>query len=54
MPGGRSGRRSLLGAWAAPPMLLVDRTRPSARESGGEGGRGGAGGDGIIMRRSEG
>lgn len=23
----------MLGAWAAPPMLLVDRTRPSAHES---------------------
>lgn len=62
MPGGRSDRRSLLGVWAAPPMLLVDLTPWSAQESGAAvmGGWGvqwkvgwGCGNDGIIMFRSE-
>lgn len=34
LPGGRSDRRSLLGEWAEPPMLLVDQRPLSAQESG--------------------
>lgn len=34
LPGGRSNRKSLLAAWAAPPMLLVGLSLPSARELG--------------------
>lgn len=39
-PGGRSGR-SWPAGWAAPPMLLCGRRRPSGRAGGGTGARGG-------------
>lgn len=49
MPGGRSGK-SWPAGWAAPPMLLCGRRRPSARAGGGAGARGGGRGGGTGER----